>query len=48
MGIVSKNLAKIVLPVLNEEKAIGPVINEIKNEGYYYILVIDGYSTDNT
>ncbi len=45
---ISRNLVTIVLPVLNEEQAIGPVINEIKNEGYNNILVIDGYSTDNT
>jgi dolichol-phosphate hexosyltransferase len=45
---ISKNLVTIVLPVLNEEQAIGPVINELRQEGYDNILVVDGYSTDNT
>ena len=45
---ISKNLVTIVLPVLNEEQAIGRVIKELTGEGYNNILVIDGYSTDNT
>ena len=45
---IGKNLVTIVLPALNEEQAIGPVISELKDEGYDNILVIDGYSTDNT
>jgi len=43
-----KNLFTIIVPVLNEEKAIVKVINNIKNEGYDNILIVDGYSTDNT
>ena len=38
----------IVIPTLNEEEAIGPVIEELLNEGFYDILMIDGYSSDNT
>ncbi len=37
-----------MLPTLNEEKAIGQVIQEIKNCGYRNILVVDGYSKDRT
>jgi len=37
-----------VVPTLNEEEAIGNVIDELKQEGYNKILVVDGYSTDNT
>jgi len=38
----------IVLPTLNEEEAIGSVIDELKECGYSNILVVDGYSTDRT
>lgn len=38
----------IVVPALNEEEAIGPLIDEIKALGYHRILVIDGYSEDDT
>jgi dolichol-phosphate mannosyltransferase len=38
----------IVIPVLNEEQAIGDVIKQIKSTGYENIIVVDGYSTDNT
>ncbi|MEM2178051.1 MAG: glycosyltransferase [Candidatus Methanomethylicaceae archaeon] len=38
----------IVLPTLNEEEAIGKVIDEIKAEGFKNILVVDGYSSDRT
>ena len=38
----------IVLLTLNEEEAIGTVIDELKHEGYENILVVDGYSTDFT
>lgn len=43
-----KNQLTVVLPTLNEEKAIGTVIEELKSEGYTNILVVDGYSQDNT
>jgi dolichol-phosphate mannosyltransferase len=38
----------VVIPVLNEEEAIGQVLESVKDCGYYNILVIDGYSTDDT
>ena len=38
----------IVIPTLNEEKALGKVIEDLKTEGYNNILVIDGYSNDRT
>ncbi|MGC8982748.1 MAG: glycosyltransferase family 2 protein [Desulfurococcaceae archaeon] len=40
----------VLIPTLNEEKAIGPVIDEVVNTGIprENILVIDGGSTDNT
>jgi len=41
-------LVTVVIPVLNEEKAIGRVIKKVKEEGYYNILVVDGFSSDDT
>jgi dolichol-phosphate mannosyltransferase len=38
----------IVVATLNEEDAIGPLIDEIKAAGYNNILVVDGYSKDKT
>lgn len=38
----------ILLPALNEAQAIGKVIDEIKDCGYYNIMVIDNGSTDST
>jgi dolichol-phosphate mannosyltransferase len=37
-----------VVPVLNEEGAIGMVLDELFSNGYRNILVVDGYSKDNT
>lgn len=45
-NIKRKEMVSIVLPTLNEEEAIGTVIDELKHEGYENILVVDGYSTD--
>ncbi len=45
---VIKDKLTVVIPTLNEEEAIGSVIGELSNEGYHNILVVDGYSTDNT
>jgi len=45
---VSKDDVTIVVPTLNEEEAIGRVIQEIMQAGYHNILVVDGYSVDNT
>jgi len=38
----------VVLPSLNEEKAIGVTLKELSAAGYSNILVVDGYSTDMT
>jgi dolichol-phosphate mannosyltransferase len=38
----------VVIPTLNEGDAIGKVIDELKQEGYKNILVVDGYSNDGT
>ena len=38
----------VVLPVLNEEEGVSVVIDELHENGYRNILVVDGYSTDLT
>jgi len=43
-----KDQVTIVVPTLNEASAISQVIEEIKEEGYHSIIVVDGYSTDMT
>jgi dolichol-phosphate mannosyltransferase len=43
-----KNRVTIVLPTLNESGAISQVIEELRDEGYNNIVVVDGYSTDMT
>lgn len=45
---VGKDDVTVVLPTLNEEEAIGQVIQELKQAGYRNILIVDGYSTDGT
>ena len=47
---VSKDEVTIVIPTLNEEKAIGLVIDELVELGYERdrILVVDGHSEDST
>ncbi|MER3468439.1 MAG: glycosyl transferase family 2 [Thermoflexus sp.] len=47
-GLPSKEDVTVVLPTLNEQDAIGKVIDELRKEGYNNILVVDGYSTDRT
>lgn len=46
--MLNRDLLTVVIPVLNEEKAIGKVIDEVKHYGYNNILVVDGGSTDRT
>ena len=48
MNSPSKDQVTVVLPTLNEEAAIGRIIDDLRREGYRNILVVDGYSTDNT
>ena len=38
----------VVIPTLDEEEAIGFLIDEVKAAGYGKILVVDGYSKDRT
>jgi dolichol-phosphate mannosyltransferase len=38
----------VVIPTLNEEEAIGSLIDETEALGYQKILVVDGYSKDGT
>ncbi len=45
---ITKNDVTVVIPVKNEELAISLVLDELSQEGYENILVIDGYSTDKT
>ena len=45
---IDKDQLTIVIPVKNEEEAISQVIDELQKEGYKNILIVDGYSTDNT
>jgi len=45
---VTKDDVTVVLPVLNEENGVVAVIDEVLQNGYRNILVVDGYSTDNT
>jgi len=45
---ISPEDVTIVIPTLNEAEAIGKVLDELKQEGYTNILVVDGYSHDGT
>jgi dolichol-phosphate mannosyltransferase len=45
---VTEKDVTIVLPVLNEEDGVVAVIDDIRHNGYQNILVVDGYSVDNT
>lgn len=44
----NKDDVTIILPTLNEEEPIGPVIDELHGYEYNNIIVIDGHSTDKT
>ncbi len=46
--MVTKDDVTVVLPVLNEEPAVAAVIDELVRTGYRNIVVVDGYSTDQT
>ena len=45
---VLRDQVTVVIPTLNEEEAIGPLVDEIKGRGYVSVLVVDGYSKDST
>lgn len=43
-----KTQLTIIIPTLNEEASIGPLVQEVKAAGYDKIIVADGYSKDGT
>jgi len=45
---IGKDEVTVVLPVLNEEEAIGLVLGELREEGYDDVIVVDGYSSDDS
>lgn len=45
---IIKDEVTVLIPTLNEEGAIGSVIQEVRNCGYRNVLVVDGYSGDRT
>lgn len=45
---VGKHQVTVVIPTLNEEKAIGLVLDELFEAGFRNVLVVDGYSVDGT
>ncbi len=45
---VRKDDVTVVVPVLNEEGAIGMVLDDLFSNGYRHVLVVDGYSKDKT
>jgi len=47
-GTIGVDDVTVLIPTLNEEEAIGGVIQELKSHGYRNILVVDGYSKDRT
>jgi dolichol-phosphate hexosyltransferase len=47
-GFVTPDQVTIVIPTLNEREAIAKVLDDLKNEGFEKILVVDGYSNDGT
>jgi dolichol-phosphate mannosyltransferase len=48
LGAIVKDNVTVVLPALNEADGILPVIEELREDGYEKILVVDGYSSDVT
>ncbi|RLG40546.1 MAG: glycosyl transferase, partial [Thermoproteota archaeon] len=48
MTPVDPSEVMIVIPTLDEEEAIGKVIDELREHGFSNILVVDGHSTDKT
>jgi dolichol-phosphate mannosyltransferase len=45
---IRKDQITIIIPTLNEENAIGQVLDELKCLGYEKIIVVDGHSSDRT
>ena len=45
---VNRDEVCVLIPALNEEPTIGPLIDQLKTRGFFDILVVDGRSTDKT
>jgi dolichol-phosphate mannosyltransferase len=45
---IDRDDVTVIIPTLNEEQAISKVLEELKTYGYKHILVVDGFSIDNT
>lgn len=43
-----KQEVTVIIPTLNEELGVGTVLDELRTSGYENILLVDGYSKDNT
>ena len=48
MTEINRDLVCVLIPTLNEKETIGLVIEGLKAQGYFNILVADGNSTDGT
>jgi len=48
LNYIEKDNVTIVVPTLNEEKAIEPVLKSLLSEGFEKIVVVDGNSKDRT
>ena len=48
LSLIDFDEITLMLPTLNEEEAIGELVDEAKTVGFRHILVIDGFSTDQT
>jgi len=47
-GLVTPDQVTVVIPVLNEREAIAKVLDDLKQQGFEKILVVDGFSDDGT
>jgi len=45
---LAKDQVTVVIPTLNEVEGISKVLEEVKEEGYRNVLVVEGYSKDKT
>lgn len=45
---LAKDQVTVVIPTLNEAEGITKVLEEVQNEGYRNVLVVEGYSNDKT
>jgi len=45
---IAKEQVTVVVPTLNEEGAIGQVLDGLRETGFGKIIIVDGYSTDQT